>query len=246
VTGRDSYDLEKQLGVVLEAVKSLGIAAEKSGRNDLTADGRKFSGNAYCFRKNSAYHHGTILVSTDMDKLSKYLQVSAEKMGPRGVKSVSSRVVNLCDLKPGLDVETAADALMDVFRNVYSSTAEVENCLRKCKESRTALEELYCKYSSWAWRYGNAPVCDLHIETRFPWGGVGMAFVLENGMVSKACVYSDAMDADYIQGIAAVLKGCRFSSEYLAERILSAAVPESSQVPSMAADIAHWLREKGF
>lgn len=275
VTGSGEYDLDKQLDVVLEAVKSLGIAAEKSGRNDLTANGRKFSGNAFCFRKNSAYHHGTILVSADIDKLSKYLQVSTEKISSKGVKSVGSRVVNLAELKPGLDIETVAETMISAFRNAYSSTAQVETCLRKCKDSRAALEELYCKYSSWAWRYGKAPEFDINMETRFAWGGVEMAFKLENGMISEAAVYSDAMDADYIGGLAAILKGCRFNSGCLADRISAAEAPvqggvieageprgigvalaqgevgvapasNCSRVSDIATDIAKWLREKGF
>ena len=42
------YDLSRQMSVILEAVRSLGIDAQKSGRNDITIDGKKFSGNAFC------------------------------------------------------------------------------------------------------------------------------------------------------------------------------------------------------
>ena len=97
---REDYNFERQLDVILSAVKSLGIHAEKSGRNDITADGRKFSGNAFYFTKSSAYHHGTILVSSDLGKLSRYLQVSKEKIAGKGVASVQSRVVNLTELNP--------------------------------------------------------------------------------------------------------------------------------------------------
>ena len=44
---KENYDVSKQLDVILKAVQKLGIAAEKSGRNDILADGRKFSGNAF-------------------------------------------------------------------------------------------------------------------------------------------------------------------------------------------------------
>ena len=42
------YDLSRQMSVILEAVRGLGIDAQKSGRNDVTVDGKKFSGNAFC------------------------------------------------------------------------------------------------------------------------------------------------------------------------------------------------------
>jgi len=246
IAGRDVYDTERQLGVILDAVRSLGIPAEKSGRNDITVNGRKFSGNAYCMRKNSAYHHGTILVSTDFEKLSKYLQVSEEKIRSKGVKSVKSRVINLSEIKPGLCIDDVVNALISSFRKIYESTVEAEGFIRKDKESREALEELYGKYSSWAWRYGEAPEFDVDMETRFPWGGVQIGFKLENGMVAESAVYSDAMDEAFIAELPGFLKGTRFSSSEIADRITGAAADESEGVQAMARDLANWIREKGF
>lgn len=246
VSGRELFDTERWFGVILSAIKSLGIDAEKSGRNDMTAGGRKFSGNAFCIRKQSAYMHGTVLVSTDLDSMSKYLQVSEEKMKSKGVKSVKSRVVNLSELKPGLSADNAAEALIESFRREYGSVADVEGTLRKDRESREAIEELYCKYSSWAWRYGEAPDFDVTYETRFPWGGVEIGFTLQNAMVSKAVVYSDAMDAAYIESLAEVMKGMRFNAEELADQIVEAAMEGPDDVRIMAYDLAGWLRSKCF
>ena len=41
------FDLPRQQSVLLRAVRSLGIPAELSGRNDLIAEGKKFSGNSF-------------------------------------------------------------------------------------------------------------------------------------------------------------------------------------------------------
>ncbi len=224
ITGSGAYDLERQLGVVLKAAGNLGIAADKSGRYDLAVDGRKFSSSTLCFRKSSACHQGTIYVSTDMDKLSRYLCASSEYNDPQSDNSMDPRVVNLSELMPGLDVETVAEAMISSFRNTYESTAEVENCLRRCTESRAALEDLYCKYSSWVWRYGKGSDFDTSIETKFPWGRLGMAFRLDNNTVIDAAIYSDAMDADYIEGLAAALKDCRFNPKCLADRVDASAV----------------------
>ncbi len=243
IASRQTYDLSKQTDVILDAVKSLGIKAEKNGRNDLTADGRKFSGNAFCFRKNGAFHHGTILVSADFKKLSKYLQVSKEKMESKGVKSVQSRVVNLSEFVPGLTVEDVADALISTYRNAYESKALVETKIMVQGLDRLALEELYSKYSSWEWRYGEAPQFDMQMEKRFPWGGVEIGLKLEGGRIKKAYVYSDAMDEEYIGMLPGLLEGCKMSLRELGKRLRETATDGREHI---AMDLAQWLENKEF
>ena len=256
ITSREMYNLEKQLGVILDAVNSVGIKAEMSGRNDLTADGRKFSGNAFCFRKNSAYHHGTVLVSADFGRLSRYLQVSEEKMRSKGVQSVRSRVVNLTELQPALTIDKMSDALIASFESAYGGTAAVEDAIDEGEAGRAVLEELYSKYSSWDWRYGEAPKFDVDMETRFPWGGVEIGFKLENGLVREASVYSDAMDEAYITALPEIFIGCIFSSKQLAERLMENAEGTEVTTPitlnlsgitrAMTLDLAEWIKGKGF
>lgn len=253
VVDRNLYDLEKQVRVILNAVNSLGIKAEMSGRNDLTADGRKFSGNAFCFRKNSAYHHGTVLVSADFSKLSRYLQVSPEKMKSKGIQSVQSRVVNLSEFKQALNIDDVADALSESFQLLYNLKAAVEDSPKGTKYDHQLMEELYAKYSSWDWRYGEAPSFDIELETRFPWGGVEIGFKLENGVVREASIYSDALDEAYIAGLPEIFKGCVFSSKQLARRLREHAAGNNSEsaagleaINSMALDLAAWLESKEF
>ena len=89
------FDVERQTDVILLACRLLGINAVKTGRNDLTVTGRKFSGHAYFSSHGFNYHHGTIMMDVKGDDLSKYLNVSAAKLKSKGVESVRSRVTNL-------------------------------------------------------------------------------------------------------------------------------------------------------
>ena len=77
---RSEYDVARQSDVIVQAVRSFGLAAERSGRNDILVDGRKFSGNAYFKRGANAYHHGTLLIHVYMANLSRYLNVPADKL----------------------------------------------------------------------------------------------------------------------------------------------------------------------
>ena len=91
----EDYDVSRQLEVLVGAVNRLGIHAEKTGRNDVTVDGRKISGNAFYRADGHCYHHGTILIDVDKASLSAYLNVSAAKLRSKGVDSVKARVANL-------------------------------------------------------------------------------------------------------------------------------------------------------
>ena len=87
---RLEYNLHRQLAVIVDAVKGLGIEANFSGRNDILAEGKKFSGNAFYHGRQASYHHGTVLIDVDMSRLSMYLNVSKAKMESKGVRSVAS------------------------------------------------------------------------------------------------------------------------------------------------------------
>ncbi|RCX11243.1 lipoate-protein ligase [Anaerobacterium chartisolvens] len=239
---KEDYDLKRQVSVILEAVKKMGICAEKTGRNDITVDGRKFSGNAFCFRKFNAYHHGTILVSADMEKMGRYLQVSAEKMNSKGVKSVQARVANLTDFNKLLTIEKMAGAMLEAFEEEYRGNGL--EILDNNSFDQKKLDELYNKYSSWEWRYGEAPCFDMDVDTRFPWGGVELALKLERGIVSSATVYSDAMDADFIAMLPGALQGSVFSSSALADRI--SALEGDEEQRKMLEDMAKWIEAKEF
>ena len=237
---KEDYDFGRQLEVILSAVKSLGIHAEKSGRNDITSDGRKFSGNAFYFTRTSAYHHGTILVSSDFTKLSRYLQVSKEKIVSKGIASVQSRVVNLTEINPSLTVDMATDALINAFARVYGCRPVISDGAKDIDTE--AVQKLRDKYASWEWRYGQTPKFDITLETRFPWGGIEMGLNLENGRVVSSKVYSDAMDEAFISMLPAVLERCPFSFHNLADRIRTSFAAGSNR--DIAEDIAAWLEEK--
>ena len=124
ITDEKHYDLNRQMRVILNAVSKLGLKAELSGRNDITVDGKKFSGNAFSLAKGNRSHHGTILVNADLAKLSNYLCVSKEKMRSKGIDSVRARVCNLCELSSGLTVEAMRRLVIESFIEEYGAASE--------------------------------------------------------------------------------------------------------------------------
>ena len=106
IADKKTYDVRKQLSVIQDALRNYGLETEISGRNDLTCQGRKFSGNAFGKGKKNNLHHGTILIKTDGAMMQRYLIVDKAKLMKNGVKSVASRVINLSELAPELTSES--------------------------------------------------------------------------------------------------------------------------------------------
>ena len=77
------YDVERQLSVICTACRELGIPAKISGRNDVVVEGRKFSGNAFYQNGGRSYHHGTLLIHVDTEKMGRYLSPSRPSWRPR-------------------------------------------------------------------------------------------------------------------------------------------------------------------
>jgi lipoate-protein ligase A len=54
---------------------------------------------------------------------------------------------------------------------------------------------------SWNWLYGSSPDFKNNLETRFTWGIIDIYFDVEEGMIKKARVFSDAIVIDYITAL---------------------------------------------
>lgn len=210
------YDLDRQFDVILTACRNLGIRAEKSGRNDLLAEGSKFSGNAFYHSQGRAYHHGTLLVDADMDKLSRYLTPSKAKLEAKGVNSVRSRVTNLKQLCPGLSCELLKQHMKQAFTQVYGLEAVP---VTLSGEDLSAIKESAQALGSWQWCYGPKLPFSFACEDRFAWGGIRLQLQVESGHVQRADVYSDAMDWSLGSTVAQSLTGCRFTLDELCRAV---------------------------
>lgn len=207
---KENYNVEKQLEVILKAVRQLGIPAEKSGRNDITVEGRKFSGNAFFSDGVHCYHHGTILVQVDMSMLSHYLNVSRDKLVSKGVESVRSRVTNLTEYVPTLTIEGMCSGLVKSFGEVYELPTEELRVSELPWEELRKLEE---KFSSWDWILGKKMEFNYSIDRRFPWGNIDLEIVVDVGRINRCKAYSDALETDYFDKLSSALNGCIFSTD---------------------------------
>lgn len=240
---KENYDLSRQMDVVLEAVQSFGIDAQKTGRNDITVNGRKFSGNAFYKSGNFCYHHGTLLVSADKEKMSKYLNVSREKLKSKGVDSVRSRVANLREFEESLTIDGLSDALVKAFSKIYGIKAEK---LPEQRLNQTEIAKKEKRFSSWEWKYGRNIPFQYQMEQRFSWGEAEIQIEAAQGRILRANVFSDGMEQELFGEIQEALEGCEYSERALTETLHRCLerTEENEMKRRIIEDICTMLREK--
>lgn len=215
----ENYDVDKQLSVIQQACRLTGINAEKSGRNDLLAEEKKFSGNAFYHSGGHSYHHGTLMVDVDKEKLGRYLSPPKAKLQAKGIASVRSRVVNLKELSPDLTISAMKGYMVQAFQQVYGLNA-TEVILTE--QDHAAIREIAATNKSWEFLYGTPLPFTFQCEDKFDWGYIQIQLQAKGGVVTAAKVYTDAMDWELAPKLEAALTGCIFRAEDLKSALTKA------------------------
>jgi lipoate-protein ligase A len=155
IVDRREYREQQAYDMVLSALELFDIKAERTGRSNLSANGLKFSGNAFCFRKGRALHHGTLLLHTDLDRLRRYLGSMCDGIETHAIASVPANVVNL-----ELSIDELSIALKERFQHHYrDASVRVEWGAEDMNVQH--LDDLYAKQRSDDWKYGATPRFEL-------------------------------------------------------------------------------------
>ena len=125
------------------------------GKNDLTVDGLKVSGNAEHIFRERVLHHGTLLFNASLENLRNALNPKSENYSSRAVESNRSSVTNLKDRLGNVKDTESFMLLLMKYLLVYMS----DNQIFKLIDTEVlAIEELAkSKYRTWDWNYGYGP-----------------------------------------------------------------------------------------
>ncbi|MBU3876151.1 lipoate--protein ligase [Faecalicatena sp. AGMB00832] len=238
LAGKENYNVDRQLEVILKAVSRLGIQAEKSGRNDVLIHGKKFSGNAFYEQGAHCCHHGTLMVNVNLGELSKYLTVSKEKLQSKGVDSVKSRVANLTEFLPELSIEQLKLALKYAFDEVYGLQAEVIGIEDLEQDKVQAAKK---RFSSWKWLYGRKIDFQYELSHRFSWGQMNIQLKVADGRIEDVAVYSDSLVPGFIENIPKYLKKVRYNKNSICAE-LGLYWSRNQQEEEMIKDIIAWIK----
>ena len=234
---KENYDLDKQLEVILRAAQKLGVHAEKSGRNDILVEGRKFSGNAFYEQGDHCYHHGTLMVNVNLGELSRYLTVSKEKLQSKGVDSVRARVANLLEFAPEMTVDLLREKLLEAFEEVYGGKADIIKIEDLDAEDIAGRTQ---RFASWDWIFGKKLDFQYELSTRFPWGQVALQFKIKNGKIEDMNVFSDSMKPELMDQIRKYLQNIRYDKNAICAE-LGLFWSEDKEEEQMMKDVIAWI-----
>ena len=192
---------------VAEALRSLGVAVEMTGRNDMFVDGKKCSGYARRVSHGREIIHGTLMYDVDLETLSRVLDVPGSKMQAKGIASVKSRV---CNLKDQLPQFASLDGLQEALQGILSDgDGEMELTPEDIRQVRLLADT---KFSTWDFIYGHSRQADFTRTAKLPCGTVEAAFHLDRGIISEVDFSGDFLFREPVADLARKLTGRRFEA----------------------------------
>ena len=188
---RDQFERKTSVNLVSNALNNLGIPSKVNCRYDIVIDDKKVSGSAYKLSGQSAYHHGTMLISTDLDILRKNLTAKkSDLIEGGGVESVRSFVTRLREYHSSIDHEMFVNAVIQEFSTEYGSGEIInvdENYLQvMCPQVFNRAKEL----ESRDWIFGQTPKFTLTLPE--------FTLTIENGIISSMF---PPLNSAYLKGL---------------------------------------------
>lgn len=162
------------------ALRTLGVPAELSGRNDIFVEGRKVSGYAARVWHERSIVHGTMMYDVDLDTLSKVLDTPGSKMEAKGISSVKSRVANLKEYLPQFP---SLDELQAKLQEILSDGDGVMPVSEEQLSQIKAIAQE--KFASWDWIYGHSHEADLSHRRKLACGTVEARVCIDRGIITR-------------------------------------------------------------
>ncbi len=190
--------------LVLGALKSLGIQAKATGRNDLMVGEGKVSGSAFYHVNGKGIVHGTLLYDTDTVNMSACLTPDTRKMESKGVKSVRQRISLLKD--------HTSLSLDEIERGIVSHLCKEQLLLKQ--EEVEKIEELEKTYLSEDFIWGSNPRCTI-VRKRYI-NNVGLVEArmdVKGGRIRDIDLKGDYIVTGDVEALCARLKGVELTPE---------------------------------
>ncbi|MDQ0268836.1 lipoate--protein ligase [Cytobacillus purgationiresistens] len=206
--GESFHNFLKFTEPVVKALKKLGVNAELSGRNDLTVDGRKISGNAQFSTRGRMFSHGTLMLDSEIENVVSALRVKKDKIESKGIKSIRSRVANISEfLNEKITIERFRELLL---KNIFDGIEDIPEYKLQEEDWKEIDKISKNRYQNWDWNYGKSPKFDLQHSHRFSVGSIDIRLDVNKGEIKECKIYGDFFGVGDVSEIEDKLIGIRY------------------------------------
>ena len=139
------------LNPLIELLGHLGVQAGLNQRNALVTGDFKVSGTAQFTSGERLLCRCTLLIDADLNILKELLAIQSIEAHSIASKSVSSKVINLKDLIPDINLEKMEYAIKEVYCENRFTPVEIPNWIELMPDS------FIKKYSSFDWIFARSP-----------------------------------------------------------------------------------------
>ena len=209
--------VEEGPSLIAAALRSMGVSADVTGRNDILVDGRKCSGYAKRYASGGeraegggvscasrrVMVHGTLMYDVDLEALTQALAVPGSKLSAAGVESVRMRVANLREYLSYGSVQEFMAAILEF------STRRGALCALKPEQLHEVEQIAETKFRSWEWIYGHSPSAEFSRTCKFQCGTVTVRYSLKHGRFTDVTFEGDFIGSHPASELAAMMTGLR-------------------------------------
>jgi lipoate---protein ligase len=195
----------------------LGLNAEFEGKNNVTVDGLKVSGNSAHILKDKVLHHGTLLFNSDIGSLEKALRGNRGHYEDKSVGSVPAKVANISSLiKEKISPEEFIRLLKSFIFNYFQGSYDDE--LNK-DEEKSILKLAEDKYNKIEWNYGYSPDYMYDSEWIMHEGKLSVSLDVRKGLIRNALISGPETYSLLIKALEEQLTGTFHEMKSVSERV---------------------------
>lgn len=210
-----SVDFRKYTQPILDVLRSLGVDAKFEGRNDMTINGKKFSGNAKLYYNDKVLQHGTLLFNSTLPTLTQALKLNPLKYRDKSVKSISSRVTNISEhLTNDITLEEFESRIIKHVSNMYDDSKVYELTDSDVEAINKLVEE---KYGTWDWNFGHSPEYNFQKGIKTDGGHVEVNLDVKKGEIKNVKIFGDFFSTEGVSELEKLLIGTPHEEEKIKE-----------------------------
>ncbi|KAJ2787255.1 hypothetical protein GGI15_000861 [Coemansia interrupta] len=222
VLPRAAFARDLCASMVARALQDEDIPAYVNARHDVAVDGKKVSGSAFKLTSRRAFHHGTMLIDTDLERLNGCLRSRVHgEITALGVDSVRSSVANLREYSWAIDHLTFCNAVMREFSRTFGMLGPDNVCVwdEQSQDTVGRVEQESSRLRSWQWLYGQTPRFVHAFEKTFAWAQVLARITVYHGVVAEVSLEQGGRELPGFDSARQALVGAPYEAAEIERRL---------------------------